>query len=362
MALGTEQKLGIAVAVLAVLGGALYLQNKKQKEEAASYTAENRSADLPKIDLKDDQIKGIDKVTFSKPPGDAGKGVEVTLEKQGDKWMVTAPVKAEANQTNVSSLMTNLKQIKVAEEIDPAKTAYEKYGVADDKALHATFNKGGDKVLELWLGESGGRGQMARIAGHDGVYALKGYSSFLYDREVKDWRDRTVFKFEEDKVKGIDIENENGTFTFTKDKDKWTAKLKGPKDPAAKALDKFDESKLKQAIGAFKSLNADNFGTDKKDSDVGLDKPTATITFTLGDGAKKTLHIGATAEGSSRWAKADGSDEIISIGSWPAEFAMAKVDKFQKAEGDAGAPSGGGMPHPMMPPMGGGMGDMGGGE
>lgn len=357
MALASEHKLAIAVGVLVALGGALWYQNKKQAEEAKTYTAENRTADLPKLEITEEQTKAVDKITLDKPPGDAGKGSAITLEKQGEKWVVTAPVKAEANQTNVSSLLTNLKQLKITEAIDPSAGAYAKFGVADDKALHAVFYKGGEKIADMWFGDSGGRGQMTRLSGRDGVYAVKGYSSFLYDREVKDWRDRGLFKFEEDKVKSVEITNENGTFKFAKDKDKWTAKAKGPKDPAAKDLDRFDEAKLKQAIGAYKALNADNFGSDKKPADVGLEKPTATITFTLADGAKKTLHVGSTAEGTSRWAKVEGSEEIVSIGSWAADYALAKADKFQseKKDKDAGAaepPPDMPMGMPGMPPMG----------
>ena len=350
MALSTENKLMVAVGVLAVLGGAVWFQNKKQKEEAQTYTAEGRKAELPKLEISEDQTKAIDKIVLSKPPGDAGKGVDVTLTKKGETWEVTAPLTAAANQTNVTSLVGNLKTLKVTEEIDPSASAYDKFGVGDGKALHATFYKGADKVTELWFGDSGSRGQMTRLAGRDGVYSVKGYSSFLYDRELKDWRDRTVFKFEEDKVKAVEITNENGTFSFAMSgkaegdagaKDaKWSGKIKGAKDPAAKALDRFDEAKVKDAIRAYKGLNADNFAEGKTDADTGLDKPAATITFTLEDGAKKVLHIGKTAEGSSRWAKVDGSSETISVGSWAADWALAKAEKFQKPDpkkGDAGA-------------------------
>ena len=361
MALTTENKLLIAVAVLAGLGGAVYYQNKKQNEEAATYTAEKRSADLPKLEISEEQTKTIDKIVLSKPPGDAGPGVDVTLEKKGDTWQVTAPLPAAANQTNVTSLLGNLKTLKIAEAIDPSASGYDKFGVADGKAIHATFFKGADKVTELWLGDSGSRGQMARVAGRDGVYSLKGYSSFLYDRELKDWRDRTVFKFEEEKVKSVDITNENGTFTFAvsgkaegdagaKDA-KWSGKFKGAKDPASSAIARFDDAKIKDAIRAYKGLNADNFAEGKTDADTGLDKPAATITITLEDGAKRILHIGKTAEGSSRWAKVDGSTETISVGSWAADWALGKVDKFQKPDpkkGDAGAePPGMGMPPGM---------------
>ncbi len=48
---------------------------------------------------------------------------------------------------------------------------------------------------------------MTRIAGKDGVYATKGYSSFLYSRDVKGWRDMAVLKFEDTDVTNVTIDN-----------------------------------------------------------------------------------------------------------------------------------------------------------
>ena len=75
MALSTENKLYISLAVLAVLGGALFLQTKKEKEETASYTLNGQAAALPKLELSEDDLKKIDKITLSKPAGDAGAAV-----------------------------------------------------------------------------------------------------------------------------------------------------------------------------------------------------------------------------------------------------------------------------------------------
>ncbi|HMJ16401.1 MAG TPA: hypothetical protein VK524_33535, partial [Polyangiaceae bacterium] len=65
MALTTDKKLYIALGVLVALGGALFLQNKKEKEEATAYSLEGRSADLPKLDFTEDKVKGVDKITLS---------------------------------------------------------------------------------------------------------------------------------------------------------------------------------------------------------------------------------------------------------------------------------------------------------
>jgi len=365
MAFSTENKLYVSLAVLAVLGGALFLQNKKEKEEAASYTLSGQAAALPKLELSDDDLKKIDKIVLSKPAGDAGPGVEVELTKTGDDWKLTKPVEAPANQANVKSLLENLKSLKATELIDGTKTNYAKYGVSDDKALHAVFSKGNGVALDLYFGDSGGRGQMTRVAGKDGVYATKGYSSFLYARDVKGWRDMAILKFEDVDVANVNIDNANGSFAFAYDKGKTTKhEFKKANGGNAEPIKNYDESKLVDLLRAYKALNADNFADKgKTEADVGLDKPSATIVFTLKDGAKRQVRIGGTAEGSSRWAKVTGSDEIWSISSWAVEWATADQKKFQKADdkkpgsSDADHPNaqhfGGGMPPGMpggMPP------------
>jgi len=357
MPTNAETKLYAAVGVLAVLGGALFLTNKKQKEQAATYTLSGQAATLPKLAITEDDTKAIDKIVISKAPGeDAGAGTEVELVKKGEDWRVSKPVDAAANSANVKSLLDNLKSLKVSELIDPSKSSYEKFKVGDNQGLHAVFTKGGTVVLDARFGENGGRGQMTRIAGKDGVYGVKGYSSYLYDRELKGWRDTTLFKFEDTAATSVSIQNEHGTFAFAKDKDTWSGKFKDAKGGALKDIEKFDESKLKDMLRAYKSLNADSFAEPgKTPADLGLDKPSATLVITLNDGAKREVKVGATAEGSSRWAQASGVNELVSISSWAADWALAEPKKFQKAEekkddkAKPAMPSMPGMPQGMPP-------------
>jgi hypothetical protein len=331
--MNADTKLYAAFGVLVVLGGALFLTNKKQKEEQATYTLSGQAAQLPKIAITEDDIKAIDKIVLTKAAKeDAGAGTEIELVKKGDDWRLARPVDATVNASNVKSLLDNLKTLKVTELIDAGKAQYDKFEVADGKGLHAVFSKGNGTVLDAWFGENGGRGQMARIAGKDGVYAVKGYSSYLYDREVKGWRDTTVFKFEDNIVTSVTVDNEHGSFAFSKTGDKWSAKFKEPKG-AAKDLEGFEESKLKDMLRAYKGLNADGFADKEKTaSDLGLDKPSATVVITLNDGAKREVKVGSTAEGSSRWVQATGVAEFISISSWAADWALAEPKKFQAAD------------------------------
>jgi hypothetical protein len=331
-----DTKLYAAVGVLALLGGGIYFAKKKDKAEAERYTLSGQEAALPKITITEDDIKGIDSIVLTKAGEDGGAGTDIELAKKGEDWRVTRPLEAVGNQPNVKSVLDNLKTLKVVEMIDSGKSSYEKFKLGDAQGLHAIFKKGDKVVLDARFGENGGRGQMTRIAGKDGVYAIKGYSSYLYERDLKGWRDTAVFKFEDTAATAVSIDNEHGHFDFKKDGDKWKGKLKD------KDIDRYDDTKVGDLLRAYKALNADGFADKSKTaSDLGLDKPSATLVITLNDGAKREIKVGATAEGTSRWVQATGVPEFVSISSWAAEWALADAKKFQKPEEakDGGAPA-----------------------
>jgi hypothetical protein len=368
MALSTDRKLYVSVGVLAVLGGALYLQKQSAKKEEAAYTLSGRMQDLPKLKITEEDTKKVDRIVISKSESDAGAASEVVLDKKDDKWFVSKPISAPAQEANVKSVLDNLKLLEITERIAAGKEQYAQFGVSDDKATHVTIYKGADKLLDAYLGDGGSRGQMGRLAGKDGVYAVKGYSNYLYARELKGWRDLSLLSFDDSKTKSVEIDNEHGSFVFTKlaaagDKKedasdagakpevKWDGKFKPAKGGAPRAITRFDETKVNDLLRTYKSLNADNFAQGKTDADVGLDKPMAKLTVTLEDGGKRVIMLGSTAEGTSRWAKKDGDPQIYSVSSFAAEWITSDDKKFQKPEekkGDAGTAAPAEMPNPHM--------------
>jgi hypothetical protein len=329
----TDKKLIFALIVLAALGGAVFLQQKNQKADAAAHSIEGEAAKLPKLKITEDDIKKIDKVDMTRGGDDDKNPREnIVLVKKGDEaWDLQKPVTAKGSASTVKAMLDDLKRLEVKELIDSSKDSYAKYKVTDDKALHAVFYKGNDVVLDAYFGEDGSRGQMTRIAGKDGVYAVKGYSSYTFNKDAKSWRDKEILKFEENDVVKVTLEDENGTFNFDKSGDDWKAKFAKGKATTGGDLEKFDKSKLESLIRAYKSLSAADFGDGKTASDTGLDKPIATLTFGMKDGGKTVVTFGSTSE-SNRWIQKNGSDQIWSVSSWAGDWATANVDKFQKTE------------------------------
>lgn len=321
-------KIGIAGVVLAGLCIGLYYQ---QKKDAALGTVATK-ADLPELKLTDD----LDKLDITTPKG------EVVIEKHGDKWDLTKPVTATANQANVKSLIDGMKELKLVDRAvtkadDEGKKTYE---LTADKQVHVLAFKGGEKKLDAIFGKSGGLGDAVMIDGNPDIFLAKGYQSWAYGREVKDWRDREIFKFEDTNVASYSIDNKNGSFAFVKgDKDggpsDWSGTLNKKKFP------NLDGDKVKNGLGAFKALTADDFGDGKPASDTGLDAPESTVVINMKDGARFTLKVGKVSEKTSHYAQKDGDATIFTIGSFPVEWCEAESAKFQ-ATPDGGAPDGGG--------------------
>jgi hypothetical protein len=332
----TEHKIYVAIAILLALGGGWYASNQKKQKDIAAHSAPSATTDLPTIAVSKDDVEAITKIEVK----NADKS-SITLEKKGDSWELTAPVKAKANTSNVRSLLDNLKEIKVKESIDRGTTTYAQYELNDEKGVHISAFKGDGKVFDGYFGKSGSRGQLARVGGKDGVWVVNGYSPFLYTREVKNWRETSILKFEDANVIQASVTNPNGLFSFSQNDGKWsgsyTKRDKDGKlnDKPEKKWEKFDEGKVKEMLRAFKSLTAEDFGDEK--SDAGLDAAETNggvVQLKLKDNAGDiTIKVGKTNKGTSRFALKEGGDgTLYVISSWSADWATAKPEKFEKSD------------------------------
>ncbi len=340
----------IGVVVLAALGYFVWKQADKDKKLGMTGPVAASSADFPVISSPDD----IDKLVIKD-----GKKDEIVLEKHDDKWVLTKPVSAPANAQSVKEIVTNLGTLKVKEQVvmtldDEVKKAKK---LDPDQAVHVQAFKGAEKKTDIMAGTTGALGQLITVAGKDGVvYASSGFSSYLYTKEPKDWRDKEVLKFDEGNVTSIAIESKSGdagmsTFSFTKGEKEWGGSFNG------KPIARFDDQRAKDLVKEMHVVNAEDFGDGKPASDTGADSPVGTITISFKDNAPKiVLKIGKpAANGTSRYAFKDGNPAIFVVGKPTADWILAELAKFQRpadAGADSGAKdSGGGAPKPMeMPP------------
>jgi Domain of unknown function (DUF4340) len=331
----SREKLIISgLVVLGLLGFLVYVQARKD-ESIGRPTASN--AALPTLSAPE----GIDKISLTN--GDKG---EIVLEQVPDptastdggvatKWVMTAPRKAEANQQAVKDVVGNLRDLKADTKInlvlDDATRKDKQLDPAH--AVHVVAWKEGEKKVDELFGKSGAAGQLVVLTDKpNDVWAAKGYSSYLYTREPKDFRNKEIFHFDDANAWQVTITNTHGTLVFTKEGDKWTASRD------KKPLERFDAEKLKDLLRAYKGLNADDFGDDKSLADTGLDKPEGQVTISVtGESKPLELLVGKVSTGTNHWAKRADADLIYQITSYSSDWVLQDASKFQSAA-DAGAP------------------------
>src|SRR6202042_1621263 len=97
---------------------------------------------------------------------------------------------------------------------------------------------------------------------------------------------------------------------------------------------KFDESKVKDLLRAYKGLAAEDFGEPKDLAGSGLDKPEengGVVHIKLKDNAGDlTVKVGKVSKGTSHWAMKDGSDILYAVSSWAGDWATGDTAKFEK--------------------------------
>lgn len=322
------------VVLLGLLGILVFRQAKKDESLGAPLAS---AKEFPTISAPDD----IDKISITN--GDKG---EVQLDKVPDPkappgdggpemhWVMSKPSQAEANQQTVKDLVANLKELKVESRInlklDDDVRKQKQLDAAH--ALHLVAWKGSDKKTDEMFGKSGGAGELVVVADKpDQVWAAKGYSSYLYTKEPKDFRFKEIMKFDDTNAAQVTIANTHGTLSFTKGEKDWVGTL--DKKPIAR----FDQEKVKDMLRAYKMLNAEDFGDGKSIGETGLDKPEGTVSIGLKDNAGKfEFAVGKVSTGTNHWAKRLDDDQIYQVTNYVSEWALSDSSKYQSAV-DAGA-------------------------
>jgi len=328
-----DKLLIFGVVLLGLLGFLVYKQAKRDEAIGAPSAA---ATDMPSLGVSDD----VDKISVTN-----GEKAEVVLERVADPkappvdggtaetWRLAKPVSAPANQQAVKDLLNNLKDLKVESQVNLKldDDVRKEKQLDPAHAMHVTAWKGADKKVDVLFGKSGTAGQLTVVKDKpDAVWAVKGYSAYLYTKEPKDFRDKEVLKFDDASASQVTIVNAHGTLSFTKG-DKWAGTFD------QKPLPHFEEEKLKDMLRAYKALTAEDFGDGKSLAETGLEKPAATVTIRLKDDAKTyQLLVGNVSSGTNRWAKRADSDVIYQIGNFSAEWSLSDDSKYRSAA-DAGA-------------------------
>jgi len=349
------------VALVALSGLAPYGCKSSAKGAGVGDAALTRSElEIPRLTLTRQEVEAITKIDLTRPDHDAAGTLQtITLEKRDEGWEITAPIRAVASVSKVRELLENLSVVSIRLVVDEGDRYYGDLDLTEPKALHVVAWKGKDKLRELYFGKTDVRGQMTRVPGVRGVFAVTnwgsgGYSGFLFTRTLRSWRETSILKFQESDVVGVEISNKHGLFTFLRDGDRWLG-TRARRDSHGKlaaadpAWSAFDAAKVDELLHNYRSLSADDFGEDYDRSVSGVDDAEQSggiIRIKLKDRPDPlTIRVGKVstrqtpwAIKGNRWAVEEGGIEPLYVLSpYTADWAVADASRFERTRERAGA-------------------------
>src|SRR5204862_4017202 len=114
---------------------------------------------------------------------------------------IVEPIKAKADETELSGLTTGLAQLNVVRVIDENPGNLKDYGLATPR-IEIEFKTDADKTLsrKLSIGEKSPTGAdlFAERDGQKRVFLIPAYQETSFNRSTFELRDKTVLKFERD--------------------------------------------------------------------------------------------------------------------------------------------------------------------
>ena len=261
------------------------------------------------------QADAIDRLTVVSEKGDA-----TTAEKKGAKWELTQPAPVAGDEAELSGIASNLASVEVGRVIDDQPADLKQYGL-DPPRLKIAFRANG-KEHQLLVGQKTPTASdlYARLPDKPRVFLIPSYLDTTFNRTAFDLRDKTVLKFDREKVDHVQLETPDHNINFSKLGNDW--RITSPVDARA------DFGAVEGIVGRLNTAQmkalTDAEGKDPKE--YGLDKPQATVRVSSGS-SQAALAIGKSAGEGVVYARDLSRPMVFTVES-------ALLDDVKKAPGD----------------------------
>jgi hypothetical protein len=279
---GVKSTIALAVVLLGLVGYIYFVDSKKPASGAAETKAKAFTVEADQIE--EIQIK----------PAAAESS---RAEKTSGTWQLVEPVKTDADQGALTNTATSLSSLEVNGVVDENPADIAQYGLNPAK-LDVAFRVKGQKDLQhLLIGEKTATGGdlYAKRADEKRVFLISSYLDGTFNRSPFDLRDKSVLKFDHDKVDGLEIAREGTTTQLAKSNGEWTIvkpyKARADFGTAEAALTSLSSTQM-QKIVSPDALDPKAYG---------LDRPVVTTTVMAGS-ARAALAIGKV-EGDAAYAR-----------------------------------------------------------
>ncbi|MDQ3266551.1 MAG: DUF4340 domain-containing protein [Myxococcota bacterium] len=295
---------------------AYYGVKKPQERQAEQKEVSDRLVAVPPAGGVDGGVPTFTSLTVE------ARGETTVLERRGDKWFLTSPVQAPADEHAVSQLVGQLRAGKVKARLDeqPSPEDLARYGLAPPKfSVRGTAQSGAaTRPFQLQGGiENPFDGSVFVRKDQDpAVYAAPGSVRSTLEKTPFQLRDKTLWHLDPTALAAVEVKlPRNGGYSLRHPAEGWTLVL--PRKGAA------DDETVTAMLTAFASERALAFPQEAPQG-VSFQSPLLDASFNTASGAPLRVRIAADKEGRHYALREEGAASLL------AEVAPSALTHLQK--------------------------------
>ena len=289
--------LGLLAAAAAALLLARYGVERPAEREKAAREAEERLFAASRDEVKAVRVEA--------------KGSQVSLERSGDGWRITAPVEAPADRAAVDSLVDAAVGLRRKERVAEADAGTARFGLEKPR-FRVTLVLADGKAVGLEAGEENPfDGSLFVRADRGPVVTVTGGVRFSLEKGLFELREKQLLAPEEKDLRRLEVKGPKGSFSLAHDGGEW--RLEAPVSERA------DGAAVGRLLSALRGLRATRFeDSPGPERAYGLDQPLWRVTLRGPGEALRTLELGAPPRSgggpqADLWARLSGVRALAAV-------------------------------------------------
>ena len=308
---GLPSTIVLAVVLVGLVGYIYFVDSKKP----ASGTAETKAKAFT---VEADRIEEI-----AITPAAAERS---RAEKANGTWQLVEPEKTDADQGQLTNTASSLASLEINGIVDENPSDLAQYGLNPAKLDVAFRLKGENALRHLLIGEKtvAGGDLYAKRADEKRVILISSYLEGTFNRTPFDLRDKTLLKFDHDKVDGLEVVRGGITTQLVKSNGEWSIvkpyKARADFGTAEGAISSLSSTQMRKIVSP-NPVDLQSYG---------LERPAVTATVMSGS-ARATLAIG-NVEGDAAYARDVSRPMIFTIPQAAAVDLEKTADMFRRKD------------------------------
>ena len=270
-----KKPLGLAVALTVLGGGAIWYETSFRPKKEEAEQGEKKIFQLKDTGVAELKLRHDGKTWTFKCQDDPKK-----LCKPGDqsKWQMIEPLQLKADDSNVNSILSALKNVQSQESIDLSKQTAEKktrllgeYGLPEEGRKNGTVREitltdAEGKTRTFWMGATHPIGEgiftLSSTVGDATVFVLPSHFKSHFERDLRYWRNKKLMSLATSDINHFEIQGSTGTVLGTRAEGQWN--LTGGTQATAAAGLGGDNESIDSLLSAVANLTAKDFPAEKK--------------------------------------------------------------------------------------------------